>query len=115
MGSGSEAAQSELQDKYHKASGTLFLSPHRAVNNITFFFLVNLLEYDITRSSLTSAQSSETSDGGETRCSQCSTVSGRLKHTDVDHVTLNKLLQVTKENGFEILDEARLSTLIEVM
>lgn len=30
-------------------------------------------------------------------------------------IILNRLSQVTKENGFEILDEARLSTFIEAM
>lgn len=67
IGSGSEAAQSELQDKWHKVR---FLpSPNPPSLPLAYLLLCWVVANDTTRSSNPHSTRLETSHGGETRSS----------------------------------------------
>jgi len=89
IGSGSEAAQSELQDKWHKVSMMLFLPSAR-------------LKFDYQQMTLREAQLLTLS------------VLKQVMEEKLDQHNV-QLAQVTPKKGFEILNEASLKEVIEAM
>lgn len=121
IGSGSEAAQSELQDKYHKVRLWISRTPVPILEpqlELLFPFVqqMTLLEAHALVLKVLKQVMEEKLDAHNVQLSQVS-----IKQFNPHDFMISELMkcshhyQVTKAGGFEILDETRLSGLIGEM
>ena len=109
VGSGSEAAQSELQDKWHKVR-SLDLIRFPYLKSISFQQMT-LKEAHILTLRVLKQVMEEKLDHHNVQLAQVSVI----VLSDGLSYMVDRAVQVTTEKGFEILDEVRLKELIDDM